>query len=283
MSARLDRGEPALAELNAAAQVRGWAEQGVGDQIVFSRFFHKLLENVGAAQLECDARLAPLFARTFPKFEWVGGIGDAPASPAQIAMGDVPGLIGAAQETLADAPLLAVDRGRRDALRARYEILARGRKIVGVSWFSQNAEFGAQKSTGLNAWGALLGGGYFFVNLQYKSDAVDIAAAHAAFGCEIFDDGEVDQVRDLDGFAAQIAALDAVVSVSNTAAHMAGAVGAPCVLLAPPGRGLLWYWGLSSALTPFYPSMQIVRRAPGAAWEGQIEEAAATLGVMLGA
>jgi hypothetical protein len=281
MSARQDRGERGFFGAPLAGPVRVWAEQGVGDQIIFSRYFHKLLENVGAARLECDARLAPLFARTFPTFEWVGGIGDAPPSSAQIAMGDVPGLIGATQETLAGAPMLAVDAGRRDAMRGRYEALACGRKIVGISWFSQNAEFGAQKSTGLSDWAGLLGCGHLFVNLQYKSDAVDIAAAHAAFGCEIFDDGEVDQVRDLDGFAAQIAALDAVVSVSNTAAHMAGAVGAPCVLLAPPGRGLLWYWGLSSALTPFYPSMQIVRRAPGAAWEGQIEEAAAVLARML--
>ena len=35
-------------------------------------------------------------------------------------------------------------------------------------------------------------------------------------------DSEIDQLADLDGFAAQIAALDAVVSISNTTIDMAG-------------------------------------------------------------
>ena len=55
------------------------AEQGLGDEILFASCFPDLLSCAGQAILTCDARLVPLFARSFPTAR-VRGV-SPPSSP----------------------------------------------------------------------------------------------------------------------------------------------------------------------------------------------------------
>jgi hypothetical protein len=197
---------------------------------------------------------------------------------AQCPLGGLGAALAIAPSDISGEPYLFADTARRAAIRARYETLARGKPIIGVAWFSQNQELGALKSSSLDDWGPLLTRQALFVNLQYRSDPLEVAAAEAKFGCAIHTDALVDQVADLDAFAAQIAALDRVVSVSTSAVHLAGALGTPCALLAPTGRGLFWYWGAEKDTTPWYNSVRILRRAPAEPWASVVERAAALLG-----
>ena len=91
-------------------------------------------------------------------------------------------------------------------------------------------------------------------------------------GVEIVHDASVDQMKDLDGFAAQIAAMDTVVSVSVSAAHMAGALGVPTYVLLSPAPQ--WKWGGNEDKVPWYPNVQLLRRSHGDTCENQIERAA---------
>src|SRR5262249_9889136 len=142
--------------------------------------------------------------------------------------------------------------------RACYQAAANGRPIVGIAWRSNNTLFGEKKSCRLKDWEALLRESYFFVNLQYGDVGGEIAAA--PHNEAIFDDSEIDQMRDLDGFAAQIAALDHIVSVSNTTVHIAGALGQRAIVLLPSDRRVLWYWGEKGETTPWYDSLRLVAR-----------------------
>jgi Tetratricopeptide repeat len=281
MSAPRDFGEPRWRGQALEGPLRIWPEQGIGEEILFSALAPLARARTGQVMLECAPRLAPLFARSFADIDVAPATAARPAPvAAQIAIGDLAGALGMAAP-FADGPrpLLRADEARRAAIRARYEMLARGRPIVGVSWFSKNAEFGARKSAALSEWGALLSLPCLFVNLQYMAGAAEMAAARSAFGCDLHDDAEIDQVRDLDGFAAQVAAMDRVVTVSNTTAHMAGALGVACSVLAPSGAGRLWYWGASGETTPWYESVRVPPPAPGASWHGVVAQAAETLRV----
>jgi hypothetical protein len=93
----------------------------------------------------------------------------------------------------------------------------------------------------------------------------------------IHTDDIIDQFKDLDAFAAQVAALDHVISVSNTTVHMAGALGVDCIVMPPPARGRLWYWSIEGDTTPWYQSVRIVRRALSETWTDQVARAAALL------
>jgi hypothetical protein len=154
-----------------------------------------------------------------------------------------------------------------------------GKVRLGIAWASKNAALAKHKSAPILDWAALLKRDALFVNLQYGDTAQDIAAARDAFQCDIHCDPDIDQLKDMHAFAAQLAAMDHIVSVSNTSVHLAGALGAPCTLLAPPAQGLLWYWGAAGDATPWYASIRIVRRAPGHTWGEQIAAAAEILPV----
>jgi tetratricopeptide (TPR) repeat protein len=254
--------------------LRLWREQGVGDEVLFARLAQLARSRADRVVLECGARLVPLFARSFPGLE-VCAVGQAPASDAQCPMGSAGQFVAPDVEALGGgAPYLRADAQRQEELRARYEERAGGRPIVGIAWASVNPRLGARKSAALSEWGALLGRDCLFVNLQYGDTAAEIEAAAARYGAAIFADPEVDQMASLDDFAAQVGAMDAVVSISNTTVHVAGALGVPCVALVPPAQGLLWYWGVTGETTPWYRSVRIVRRTPQEGWAGQIARAA---------
>jgi ADP-heptose:LPS heptosyltransferase len=72
-----------------------------------------------------------------------------------------------------------------------------------------------------------------FVSVQYGDHAEALAALDARCGVEVLVDPAIAQMKDLDGFAAQLASLDLVVTIDNSAAHFAGALGIPCWVLLP--------------------------------------------------
>ena len=68
----------------------------------------------------------------------------------------------------------------------------------------------------------------------------------------------VDNFNDLDGHAALIQSCDFVVTISNTSAHISGAIGKETYLMRPSGKGLLWYWSNQlNGKSLWYPSIHI--------------------------
>ena len=81
----------------------------------------------------------------------------------------------------------------------------------------------------------------------------------------------------VDGFVAQVAAMDHVVTVSSTAAHIAGALGKPATVLLPAARGLKWHWMVERPDSPWYPSLTLLRQSEPGRWTDVIETCAARL------
>jgi hypothetical protein len=48
-----------------------WGEQGVGDEIMFAGLIPDVIRTGNRCVLDCDARLKPLFARSFPGIDVV--------------------------------------------------------------------------------------------------------------------------------------------------------------------------------------------------------------------
>ncbi len=176
-----------------------------------------------------------------------------------------PARVAAAQTRLA---------GRRAALG-----LPADAKAIGLSWRSGNAAFGVHKSAPLAAWAPILRQpGLVFVSVQYGDSTAELASLETETGHRIWQDAAVDPLRDMEAAAAQFATLDLVITVSNTAVHLAGGLGIPTWLLLPsPGQGLLWYWGVAGETVPFYPSLRCFRQEKPGDWQGPIAAAAANL------
>jgi ADP-heptose:LPS heptosyltransferase len=101
---------------------------------------------------------------------------------------------------------------------------------------------------------------------------LDVSAVQAATGVEVLHVDTVDNRQDLDGLAALISTCDVVVTISNTTAHLAGALGIPTLLMLPTGVARHWYWHEGRVDSPWYPSMKIFRQRAVADWGGVFAE-----------
>jgi ADP-heptose:LPS heptosyltransferase len=69
-------------------------------------------------------------------------------------------------------------------------------------------------------------------------------------------------------------ACDAVVTVSNTTAHLAGALGRPTWVMVPHGHARIWYWFRDRSDSPWYPRVRVHRQQRGQPWSGLVAEMA---------
>jgi ADP-heptose:LPS heptosyltransferase len=106
--------------------------------------------------------------------------------------------------------------------------------------------------------------GVQFINLQYGDCGQELSILEQSTGVTVHRWNDIDPLRDLDGFAAQIAALDLVISVDNSTVHMAGAVGVPVWNMIPFSPD--WRWQLHSDETLWYSSMRLFRQPTRGDW-----------------
>ena len=83
---------------------------------------------------------------------------------------------------------------------------------------------------------------------------------------------DIDNFNNIDGLSSLIDACDFVVTISNVAAHIAGALGKKVFLMVPYSKGRCWYWhdGLKQSL--WYPSIQIFSQTEMGDWSVAINE-----------
>jgi Tfp pilus assembly protein PilF len=268
-----------------------WGEQGVGDEILHVSMAADLIAHGFRVQWETDKRLVPLFQRSYPPIK-VCGRGKAPIDtqldPDVVAHIPSASLGRFVRPSAAHFPLkrpahLIADQERAAAYRASLN-LAPGEKLVGISWVSKNLKFGDSKSTALKAWAEILRTpGVRFVDLQYGDTAAERAAVENEFGVKIEHIENLDLKEDLDGVAALTTACDLVVTVSNTAAHIGGALGVKTWVLVPGGIGKFWYWGHEGTSTPWYPSAVLIRQHDFQDWSRELHDVAGRLKAFAGA
>ena len=245
-----------------------WSEQGLGDEILYANMIHEVISLAGKCIIECSPRMVPVFARSFPLAKVVRyqSIGIRTTQPSDFdVQSSVASLGQYLRPTLESFPLhagyLKADSSRVSTLRARYRSITPGNLVVGISWRSKNDMVGARKSTDLSAWSEVLSvPGVTFVNLQYGDCEAELAAVKDTLGVEVYQDPEVNPLKSLDEFFAQVGAMDLVISTSNTTVHVAGSLNIPTWLILTSGPASLWYWFHECVDSPWYPSIKIFRR-----------------------
>lgn len=251
-----------------------WGEQGLGDQILYASMIPDALARAGSVILEVEPRLIPLFARSFPGVELRSLAEDADGvrADAHVPIG---GLGEFFRQSSGDFPrraYLKADPERASALRG---LLPANKMPVGISWRSINPKFGMHKTAMLRDFSPLfMRSDVQLVDLQYGNTSAERAAIRKEPGIEILHLDEIDNTSDIDGLAALIEACDAVLTVDNTTAHIAGALGKPVWVMVPHGQGRFWYWFKDRADSPWYPGMRICRQQSGQPWADLIASAA---------
>jgi ADP-heptose:LPS heptosyltransferase len=158
----------------------------------------------------------------------------------------------------------------------RTEIAPKRQRIVGLSWYSRNAEFGVQKTLSLDLLAPLLATpGLRFVDLQYGDTDTARTAIRRNTGVDITRVASVDNWEDVDGFAALVNACDLIVTISNSTAHIAGALGKDALLMLPHSQGRFWFWQNDRDDTLFYPGVRVFRQHASGDWSQVIKNVCA--------
>jgi Tfp pilus assembly protein PilF len=272
-------------------------EQGLGDEVMFANILPDLARAVGDTgklQVAVDARLIPIFRRSFPKAELGDyGNGKLDGKPVRIfqwareggepdfyaPIGTPLHLLRKRVEDFPREAYLKADPEKRSSARARLEALGPG-PYVGLCWRSMVLGQKRRKYySAIDAWGPILQTpGVTFVNLQYGDAEAEIALAREAFGVTIHSLSDIDLRNDLDGAAALTDACDLVLSAPTAVAAMAGALGRPVWFLV---AGRVWPQ-LGTAHYPWYPHSTVFACEAFADWDALMPKIGEALAAFAG-
>ncbi len=219
-----------------------------------------------------------MFCRSFPSIDFV--VRQDPPSDVlkgadidvQIAAGDLGKYLRADGSSFpGGAHYLVPDADKQASIRSEYQQRWPNKQLVGVSWHSGNKTAGARRSITLQQLSPVLScDGCQFINLQYGDVADELLAYGQATGINIFDDPDVDPLTDIDVFTAQVAALDQVVTIDNSTAHISGALGVPTRVLLPYSTN--WRWSLERSDSLWYSSVGVYRQPAPTDWQPIVEQ-----------
>lgn len=248
-----------------------WAEQGFGDTLMMWRYLPQLRERVSALTVEVQPALKRLLAANLPPDTTLIAAGDAPpAFDQQLPTMSLPHRFGTTLETIPPAPYL------RPALPAA-NLPGEGFK-VGLCWAgAKRHRNDARRSIPTNALAPLFhvpGIDWFSLQVD-RLDELGGIEADSVPDVPFYDLRNV--LSDFAVTASVLQALDLVITVDTSIAHLAGALGVPCWVLVSAMPDFRWL--LQRETTPWYPSLRLFRQERlDAAWTGVIQRVRDELG-----
>jgi hypothetical protein len=254
-----------------------YAEQGIGDQIMFASCVPDVLAQAESCMIECAPQLVPLFRRSFPSAMIESQAqGDASLARAALAAGiDLQAAIGSLPAQFrkhrsdfdSQTAYLRADPARIDHWKRRLDALGPGLKI-GISWSGgAPSTHGASRSTRLADWLPVLRQpGCHFVNLQYGNAGGELRAIAHEHSIPIHD--WRDAIENFDETAALVTAMDLVISVQTALVHLAGALGKPVWVMLQ--AACEWRYGEHSETMAWYSGARLVRQPRPGDWHSVV-------------
>jgi hypothetical protein len=275
-------------------------EQGLGDEIMFASCIPDAMAVPGTRfVLEPAPRLEKLFKRSFPQCEvygthdndgrrWVGELGKPDF---KIALGSLPKFFRRSGDAFPGTSYLVPDRAKRQWWGDKLNALGR-KPNIGIAWqggvhqtrydvrsFHPTAYAPLFQAVDAN-----------WISLQYDAtaqlcvnevrDQLGVKLSHWPKAVEQ-KDPDTGKLGDVDELVALVSELDLVVTVPQTAYHVAGALGVPCLVLTPSEPD--WRLGAGEWEEDiWYSSVRLIRQAKGSRdWTPVIEEVTANVAAFL--
>jgi len=250
-----------------------WAEQGVGDQILYGSLIEAVAKECEHVTVMVDLRLVGLFERgcKAKNITFLSHMGRVKmkdhdshipiASLSRFFINSIRDI-----EPTRSECYIKADPDRVAYWRRQLNLPERTR-IIGLSWASTAPQIGEHKSVGLEGFRSLFDiPNTVFINLQYGDPQKEAEGFHQNLITT-----HVSTFLDLENVAALMELCDVVVSPSNANVHLAAAMGKPVMLL---DANKLWYWNSRKGYRSlWYPEVRIFQRENmNAPWDLQVKQ-----------
>jgi len=236
-----------------------YAEQGLGDCLMFARFVRSISERGAKVLLGAPARMHAVLERLDGVTAVIPAGASLPQFDLHIPLMSVPRLIDFTPNSVpANVPYLSSDPARTGHWAAR---LPTNRFRVGIAWHGTDVE----RAIPLEAFSPLARvPGTALISLQ-KGAGSEQLDARAELGLVTlgadFDSGP-DAFLDT---AAVMMNLDLIVTADTAVAHLAGALGRPVWIALRPVPD--WRWLLERDDSPWYPTARLFRQHTEGDWQ----------------
>lgn len=241
------------------------AEQGLGDTIMMARYLKPLRARGAHVILQVQKPLLDLLADMADDMQVLGDV--PPDYDMHTPLMSLPRAFRTEINTIpAEIPYLHVDPQRQ--ARWRHRLGPAKRPRIGLAWSGNPLHpLDGLRSTNLATLAPLLAqvdAEFHVLHLPVRPDELPALARYKNLHHHPED-------RDFTDTAALVQAMDLVISVDTSVAHLAGALGRPVWLLLPAATtDFRWLRGRTDS--PWYPTMRIFRQPRLGDWAGMVED-----------
>jgi tetratricopeptide (TPR) repeat protein len=238
-------------------------EQGYGDTIQFIRYA-SLVEELGATViLELPSNLAGLIQHSYPNFQVVSFNQPFTDFDYHTSMMSLPLAFKTTLSTIpANIPYLFAQKEKVK----KFNIAHINQINIGLVWSGSTIHHNdANRSIALEQLRPLLDINANLHCLQKEIRDSDYLALPDFPNINIY----ADQLRDFSDTAALVDAMDLIISVDTSVAHLAGAMGKPVWILLPSTPDFRWM--LNTEDSPWYPTARLFRQDGAGKWDSVIQ------------
>lgn len=250
-------------------------EQGIGDKVMFSSFFSLLPKNKFFTAV-VSSRLIAIFKRSFPEIDVIEGTQQNIAQlkqkhfDAYCFIGCLPRILRKSTPNglayLKAAPYFCKDNNSKTRPPKRR---------IGISWRGGSGIERERRSVDLSLWLPILEmPDVNFINLQYDVQQSELESIKT-LGVNIFSDDTVNPLENFDAFSSLVSSCDIIITVDNSTAHLAGALGIPNWILLPYAPN--WRWGENGNKSYWYQSAKLFRQNDTEDWKEVVKAVATQL------
>ncbi len=243
-------------------------EQGIGDEILYGTMYIDLLENFSDVTIECDERLMPLFKNSFKKNElsftklgsYSANINKVNNFDHIIYAGSLGKYFRNDLKSFPKNPYLKKINNYSDL--EVEDIIQKSTGVnIGISWKSFKNRYSLEKSLSLDDFKNVLEiNNATIFNLQYGDIKEELNNFLKKQNYKIVSLKELDIFNNFSGLANVLTNLDIFITVSNSTAHLAGALGVKTLLIKPENHASFHYWNYEDGKTPWYKSVKIISK-----------------------
>ncbi|GBQ18934.1 tetratricopeptide repeat protein [Gluconacetobacter sacchari] len=261
-------------------------EGGFGDMIQFARFIPQAAQRGGRVVVRARRELLTLLRQSFPEQIVISEDEAVPPHDLQCPVLSLPFALGTTLSTIpSPAGFLHADAAKTAFWRARFQQddAATGQRLpplrVGLVWAGaphpevRAAELAdRRRSTDLSTFAPLADtAGVLFYSLQIGERSAQAATPPA--GMHLVD--HTSDLRDFSDTAALVNALDLVIAVDTSTAHVAAGLGKPVWMLSRYDQ--CWRWLSGRADSPWYDSLRLYQQPTPLDWSDPIRRIRADL------
>ena len=236
-------------------------EQGIGEEILFSSIYKELINLNKNISIETDKRLINIFERSFecnlfvPDGYYSKNKEMLKKFDSIIFAGSLCSYFRKNKSNFLNKPYLIEDFNKTAEIK-KDPVFKKNDLKIGLSWKSVVSIYGKLKSLNLSDFKSLIKKNRQFINLQYGNVDEEIKQkVNQDFNIYSFE--KIDLFNDLEFLMSILKNLDVFVTVSNSTAHLASAMGVKTFLICTKKSSTYFYWSNENNKTPWYQNVEI--------------------------